>query len=334
MPIRKILITGAAGFIGAHLTSRLKEQGYEVVGLDNFSNYYSVDYKISRIKALSVEKEISLVDINNHNELRKVFDMYQPKMVIHLAAQAGVRAVRLNPRPYLDTNQLGTLNLLNLCKEFSIKEFIYASSSSVYGDENPRPSCEIDPIGTPRNLYALSKISTEMLADLYKEDVSHNIGLRFFTVYGPWGRPDMFIQKLMANMLLKRTMPVYGQLDKVRDATFIDEILFTIQQLIESKEYRQKVMDQGNGILNIGGANPIRMSHILEKICEISNLVPDIDWQEVDPFDANITHACDHLAEQIGIPINHIDYKVGLRNTWDWISNANIFDLEKWFSVD
>ena len=196
---RKILITGAAGFIGFHLCKKLLQENEEIIGLDNMNSYYDLNLKKGRLKELykyNNEKKKSLYfiegDLINKEIIKRIFREYEPKLIIHLAAQAGVRYSITNPEAYLKSNLEGFLNIIEVCRNKDIENFIYASSSSVYGGNKRTPFNELDSVDHPVSFYAATKRSNELIAHTYSH--LYNIpttGLRFFTVYGPWGRPDM-----------------------------------------------------------------------------------------------------------------------------------------------
>ena len=203
----RILVTGSAGFIGFHLCLKLLKMGKEVVGVDNINNYYDPKLKNSRLKILKKNKRFFFYKINikDENKLKKVFKQNNIKFVVNLAAQAGVRYSLINPKSYIDTNLVGFYNILNLSRIYKIKHFIYASTSSVYGALKKLPFKETYSTDHPIQLYAATKKSNEIIAHSYSH--IYNIpttGLRFFTVYGPWGRPDMALFKFTKNILSKK----------------------------------------------------------------------------------------------------------------------------------
>ena len=196
----KVLITGCAGFIGFHLSEKLlKNKNFKIVGVDNLNSYYSVKLKKLRLNILKKNKKFKFfkIDISNYNKLKKIFNENKFDIVINLAAQAGVRYSIINPKDYVQTNILGFFNILELCRIKKIKNLFYASSSSVYGDKKIYPVSEKSEI-IPKNIYSFSKKSNEDIAEIYWKQYSmKSIGLRFFTVYGEWGRPDMLMMKYM-----------------------------------------------------------------------------------------------------------------------------------------
>lgn len=243
-----ILVTGGAGFIGSHLVKRLAELGHRVVVVDNFNDYYSPKLKEDRIKFFLKGSKFKLqrVDIENLAKLERVFRQQRFDKVVHLAAQAGVRYSLSHPFRYIEANIVGTLNLLELCRKYKIKDFIYASSSSVYGGNKKLPFSEADRVDSPISLYAATKKADELLAYSYHHLYGINcVGLRFFTVYGPWGRPDMALFKFTKNILAGRPIEVYGMGRMGRDFTYIDDIVAGVVGVI-NKRFKYEILNLGN----------------------------------------------------------------------------------------
>jgi UDP-glucuronate 4-epimerase len=255
----KILITGSAGFIGFHLAKRLLDEGHFVVGIDNFNNYYDIQLKEDRNKILEEYPDYKLyrVDIANITDLQKIFKENDLDRVCHLAAQAGVRYSITNPYVYGDSNLKGFVNIINLAKEKSVKNFVYASSSSVYGNGEKYPSSEKDYVDNPISLYAATKRANELIAYTYNHLYNLPvIGLRFFTAYGPWGRPDMAIYKFAKKILQGEEIPVYNYGKGLkRDFTYIDDIIDGIVAAIQS--------DIKNEIINLGKGNPDELGEMI-----------------------------------------------------------------------
>jgi len=264
-----ILLTGAAGFIGFHVAEKLLSNGLRVVGVDNFNDYYDVSLKYHRADLLSSKPNFKLIkgDIKDASFIRSVFEGNEYSKVIHLAAQAGVRYSLVNPSAYVDSNLQGFVNILECCRNFEIKHLVYASSSSVYGGNTKLPFSENDSVDHPVSLYAASKKANELMAHTY----SHlfripTTGLRFFTVYGPWGRPDMS-PMLFAKAILNGT-PIdvfnYGKMS--RDFTYIDDIVEGVVRVLEKPATVDMKFDTSNPIpsssnapyriFNIGNHNP------------------------------------------------------------------------------
>jgi UDP-glucuronate 4-epimerase len=244
-----ILVTGGAGFIGSHLSKKLLDLGYKVVIIDNFNNYYNPQLKKDRIKHLlsGLKFKLYKTDIRNFKTLEAVFKKEKINKIIHLAAQAGVRYSLENPFVYADTNIMGTLNLLELSKKYKIKQFLFASSSSVYGGNTKLPFSERDQINKPLSLYAASKAASELIAFVY-----HSLyqipctGFRFFTVYGPWGRPDMSLCIFTKNILAGKKINLHNQGKMKRNFTYIDDIIAGIVLALH-KKYPYEIFNLGGG---------------------------------------------------------------------------------------
>ena len=220
----KVLVTGAAGFIGGNLMESLVARGIEVIGVDNFSTYYAPNMKHSHVKTNELTNYIHTVDICDEVTLNELFQDFQPTHVVHLAAQGGVRASKSDPLPYLQTNQNGFLNVLNAAEKVEAKKFLFASSSSVYGDGVEAPYKESEPLSAPKSLYALSKFSNEIISKYLPRKETQRIGFRFFTVYGPWGRPDMAVFRLLASSILQEKFKLTANTSVMRDFTYVDDV--------------------------------------------------------------------------------------------------------------
>lgn len=234
LAIKKVLVTGAAGFIGFHLSKRLLREGFIVIGLDNLNDYYDVNLKYSRLKLLKEENHFFFrkVALEDEKQVENVFIDYQPELVIHLAAQAGVRYSLENPRAYIDSNLVGFINILEGCRHHHVKQLIYASSSSVYGANTCLPFSVHDHVNHPVSLYAATKKANELMAHTYSHLYGlSTTGLRFFTVYGPWGRPDMALFLFTKAILNGETIKVFNNGKMKRDFTYIDDVVESIYRL-------------------------------------------------------------------------------------------------------
>ena len=238
---KRILITGCAGFIGFHLSNRLISEGFQILGVDNLNNYYDIELKKQRLKQIENLINVSNKsnwkflkgDIENFNFMNSAFETFKPEIVFHLAAQAGVRYSIENPKAYINSNLLGFGNMLECCRNYKIKNFIYASSSSVYGGNQKLPFSEKDQVNHPVSLYAATKKSNELMAHSYSHLYSIPIiGLRFFTVYGPWGRPDMAPMIFANSILRNKEIKVFNFGKMSRDFTYIDDVIETMVRLI------------------------------------------------------------------------------------------------------
>lgn len=278
----KILVTGAAGFIGYHLCEALLKRGFEVLGLDNINDYYSVDLKFDRLKQLGITRKEAEVfnttcsstlhgatfsfvrmKLEDREALPKLFKQENIEIVCNLAAQAGVRYSLENPETYIDSNIVGFLNLLECCRNYKIKHLVYASSSSVYGLNEKIPFSTEDNVDHPISLYAASKKSNELMAHTY----SHlfgipTTGLRFFTVYGPWGRPDMAIFLFTDAILNDRPIKVFNHGKMQRDFTYVDDIVEGVARILAKPTKDRNLYE----IYNIGNNNAVQLSDFIAAI--------------------------------------------------------------------
>lgn len=326
-----IMITGAAGFIGMHLSKRLLEQGYKIVGVDNINDYYDTNLKKDRLKILN---EYSLfdfykIDIADHEELKKRFIDENIEVVINLAAQAGVRYSLENPQAYVRSNVQGFTNVLEVCKEFQVKHLIYASSSSVYGANIKMPFSTSDEVNHPVSLYAATKKSNELMAHSYSH--LYNLpttGLRFFTVYGPYGRPDMAYYSFTKNIVEGNTINVFNEGKMMRDFTFIDDIVDGVSKLINSPPQLNPNWDRENPdpsssyapykIFNIGNNKPVELMEFIRILEKHLNLEAKIKYLPMQAGDVKATYAdIEELTLVSGFkPITSIDE--GLENFVKW----------------
>ena len=299
----KILITGAAGFIGSHLAKKLIKQGHQVIGVDSINNYYSVSLKEDRLK--SIEKEnftFYKLKLENYEGLSKVFVGKQPEVVVNLAAQAGVRYSIENPRAYIDSNIVGFMNILECSRHFNIQNLIYASSSSVYGANTSKPFSTSDNIDHPLSLYAATKKSNELMAHTYSH--LYNLpttGLRFFTVYGPWGRPDMALFKFTKAIVNDEVIDVYNHGNMMRDFTYVDDIVEAISRLVKkpaspNKEWSGADPDPGTSyapykVYNIGNNSPVRLMEFVEAIENKLGKEARKNYMDLQPGDVPETYA-------------------------------------------
>lgn len=290
----KILVTGAAGFIGFHLAKRLTEDGHEVLGLDNLNNYYDVKLKLDRLENLGIENHqiaynelvtsstypnLSFVQLNIEDaaNLERLFSRSQFGVVYHLAAQAGVRYSIKNPEAYIQSNIVGFFNILESCRHHKVQHLIYASSSSVYGLNEKMPYSTNDQVVHPVSLYAATKKSNELLAHTY----SHlyrlpTTGLRFFTVYGPWGRPDMSYSLFVKSILEGRPIQVFNEGNMFRDFTFVDDVVEGLTKVMgtapkPNESWSGEAPDPATSkapyrIYNIGNNTPVRLTDFIAVI--------------------------------------------------------------------
>jgi len=244
----KILVTGCAGFIGMHLCKSLLNDGFEVCGIDNMNSYYDKSLKNDRIKILKVFSNFFFekVDLNNLEAIKIIFENFKPNKVVNLAAQAGVQYSLINPSTYIKSNVSGFLNILECCKDYKVRGLIYASSSSVYGSNKKVPFSELDNVDNPISIYAATKKSNELMASVYNHLYNLNsTGLRFFTVYGEWGRPDMAYYSFTKKILNNEQIEVYDYGKVERDFTYIDDIIMGVKASIE-KNFSYEIFNLGN----------------------------------------------------------------------------------------
>ena len=278
------LVTGAAGFIGAAICKRLLENGESVIGIDNLNNYYDIKLKYSRLeeinkkaKTISSKWKFFKVDLSNFSELQKIFENYLPKVVFNLAAQAGVRYSIENPSSYINSNLVGFSNILELCRKNQIYNLVYASSSSVYGGNKRLPYKEVNNVDHPISLYAATKKSNEVLAHSYSHLYNlPSTGLRYFTVYGPWGRPDMAPMIFTKSILLKKPIKIFNNGNMMRDFTYIDDVVECTIRCGYKPAIKDDSFDDSNPnpstsfaphrIFNIGNNNPTNLMEFVSII--------------------------------------------------------------------
>jgi UDP-glucuronate 4-epimerase len=289
----KVLVTGTAGFIGSHLSHALLDRGDEVIGIDNVNDYYDVSLKESRLARLLARPGFTevRVGLENREAINQAFSTHRPARVVNLAAQAGVRYSLTNPHAYVDANLVGFCNILEACRHFDVEHLVYASSSSVYGANTSMPFSVHDNVDHPISLYAASKKANELMAHTY----SHlyglpTTGLRFFTVYGPWGRPDMALFLFTRNMLAGKPIDVFNHGHHKRDFTYIDDIVEGIVRTMDSiakpnPDWSGDRPDAATSkapyrLYNIGNNQPVALSHFIEVlenclgITAIKNFLP------------------------------------------------------------
>lgn len=278
----KFLVTGTAGFIGFHLTNALIEQGEEIVGLDNINDYYDVNLKYARLAEAGIERSdvewgraaqskkypgyrFFRMNLEDKESLIQLFREERFDYVVHLAAQAGVRYSIDNPDIYIQSNIIGFFNILECCRHFPVKYLLYASSSSVYGNNEKVPFSEGDNVDYPVSLYAATKKSNELMASTYSHLFGISAtGLRFFTVYGSWGRPDMAVYKFTEAILNHRPLQVYANGKLLRDFTYIDDIISGILSILE----KQKT-EQPPALMNIGNHYPVTVNALISELEQV-----------------------------------------------------------------
>lgn len=310
----KILVTGTAGFIGAALAQQLLARGDEVIGIDNLNDYYDVQLKQARLDQLTPQAGFTelRIALEDKHAVDQAFKTYQPQRVVNLAAQAGVRYSLSNPQAYIDSNITGFLNILEACRHFGTEHLVYASSSSVYGANTRMPFCESDNVDHPVSLYAATKKSNELMAHTYSHLFNiPTTGLRFFTVYGPWGRPDMAPIIFADKIRRGETIDVFNYGKHRRDFTYIDDIVSGIIHALDNpacanNSWTGDKPDPASSpapyrIYNIGSNNPVELLYFIELMEQelgkkaVKNLLP------LQPGDVPDTYAnVDLLADAVG----------------------------------
>ena len=326
----RIFITGSSGFIGFHLTKRLLDKGHNVHGFDSMNNYYDVKLKNDRYKILKKYKRFNFTKgkLENQKILSKSFLKFKPQIIIHLAAQAGVRYSIDNPKTYLESNINGTFNIIELAKKVKVKHLLIASTSSVYGANKKLPFKETDKTETQLSFYAATKKSTESIAHSYSSLWNLPITmLRFFTVYGPWGRPDMALFKFTKGIINKKKIDIYNQGKMYRDFTYIDDIVDGVCALINKAPHTKQFKKIRNDslspiapfrILNIGNTHTVSLLafiNVLEKeigVKAIRNYMP------IQKGDVEITLSDTTLLNKITGYNPKTNYKTGIKNFLKW----------------
>ncbi len=327
----KILVTGTAGFIGFHLAKRLMERGDEVVGLDNLNDYYDVNLKKARLKQLTVHKSFKEVNMSLEDKvgIEKLFAKEKFDKVVNLAAQAGVRYSLENPHAYIDSNINGFMNILEGCRHNDIQHLVYASSSSVYGANTSMPFSIHDNVDHPLSLYAATKKSNELMAHTYSHLYGMpTTGLRFFTVYGPWGRPDMAMFLFTKAILEGRPIDVFNHGKMLRDFTYVDDIVEGVIRTLDNtakpnSEWSGGSPDPGTSkapykIYNIGNNNPVELMYLIETIENAIGIKAEKNMMPIQPGDVPATYAdVDDLVNDVGFkPATSIEEGVGKFVEW------------------
>jgi len=328
----KILVTGAAGFIGYHLSKALLDKGYQIVGIDNINDYYDINLKYARLKELDINREDAehffksstntsktftfvRMNLEDRKVLPELFEKHKFNVVCNLAAQAGVRYSLENPEAYIDSNITGFLNVLECCRKYKVKKLVYASSSSIYGNSDDVPFIETANVNNPISLYAATKKSNELMAHSYSHLYNiETIGLRFFTVYGPWGRPDMAMYLFADAILNNKPIKVFNNGDLYRDFTYIDDI---IKGLLSTLLVNSKNTDPYK-LYNIGNSKPVRLLDFIEAIEANLAVKAKKEFLPMQDGDVNKTWA------NVSSIINDYNYEPntniesGIKNFIDW----------------
>lgn len=318
--MQKVFVTGSAGFIGYHLAERLLSQGYEVYGIDNLNDYYDVSLKKTRLAMLEKYDRFSFTegDIADRDTVEAIFKSFAPDTVMNLAAQAGVRYSITNPDSYIKSNIIGFYNILECCRHYPVEHLVFASSSSVYGGNKKVPYSEDDKVDNPVSLYAATKKSDELLAYSY----SHlygipSTGLRFFTVYGPMGRPDMAYFGFADKIMHGKPIQIYNNGDMLRDFTYVDDIVEGITRVLKHIPVPDDTTGARYKIYNIGNHNPVKLmdfitvlekalgkqaekefmpmqpGDVYETYADVSQLMKDVDFRPSTPIETGMQRFAD-----------------------------------------
>ncbi|CAA0101485.1 UDP-N-acetylglucosamine 4-epimerase [BD1-7 clade bacterium] len=328
----KVLVTGSAGFIGSHLCKQLLERGNEVIGVDNINDYYDINLKLARLEQLTQFDTFTdlRIDVADRQAMEEMFAEHQPQRVVHLAAQAGVRYSIENPHAYIDSNLVGFTNILEGCRHNPVDNLVYASSSSVYGANETTPFSVHDNVDHPVSLYAATKKANELMAHTY----SHlyeipTTGLRFFTVYGPWGRPDMALFKFTKAILEGNPIDVYNYGKHQRDFTYIDDIVEGVIRCLDNPaqsnpEWRGDKPDSASSkgpyrIYNIGSNNPVELLDYIQTLETALGKKAEMNLLPLQAGDVIATYA------DVDALVKDMDYKPGTT------IESGITEFVKWY---
>ena len=326
----KIFITGSSGFIGFHLSKKLLDKGHKVHGFDSMNNYYDIRLKKARYKILNKYKEFSFTKgkLESQKTLSNSILKFKPKIIIHLAAQAGVRYSIEKPRVYLNSNISGTYNIIELAKKINIKHLLIASSSSVYGANKKLPFKEIDKTETQLSIYAATKKSTESIAHSYSNIWKIPITiLRFFTVYGPWGRPDMALFKFTKGIINKKKIDIYNHGKMYRDFTYIDDIVNGISALINkapNKKQFGKIKNDSLSpvapfrIINIGNTSKVYLMDFINILEKELGIKATRNYMPIQKGDVKITLSDTTLLKKLTRYNPRTNYKIGIKKFLKW----------------
>ena len=309
----KILVTGACGFIGFHISKFFLDKNIDIVGIDNLNAYYSVKLKKDRLKILKKFNNFKFikVDLENKKKIKKIFSSNKFDYIFHMAAQAGVRYSINEPRKYIDSNVIGFYNILELSKNYKVKRLFYASSSSVYGDTKKFPLKENNKL-SPNNTYSLTKKFNEDISKVFNKYYGLKlIGLRFFTVYGEWGRPDMFISKLILSNLKKKKFSLNNFGNHFRDFTYIGDVVEILYRLMKKK------IKSSNDIFNICSNKPLNLHYVIKKLEKHLGKVKIVQ-RKLQQADVIKTHGSNKKINMATSFKNYKKFEEGLKKTIEW----------------
>ena len=323
--MKRVMVTGAAGFIGAALSLELAKRGYQIYGIDNLNDYYDVKLKKDRLSRLEevINFQFKKLDISEKEQLSSTFEKFKPEIVINLAAQAGVRYSIQNPDSYTKSNLVGFANILECCRHFCVEHLIFASSSSVYGKNKKIPFSEDDNVDRPVSYYAATKKSNELMAAAYSELYKLRItGLRFCTVYGPWGRPDMAPWLFTQAILSGKPIKVFNYGKMRRDFTYIDDIVNGVIGLVDLEGAGQELFN----IYNIGNNEPEELGYFIEIIEKECGVKATKEYLTMQMGDVPVTYAdISKLNELTGFK-PRISLEEGLKRFISWFKEYHRVD--------
>jgi UDP-glucuronate 4-epimerase len=325
----KVLVTGAAGFIGNELAIKLCAEGHDVIGIDNINDYYDVQLKHDRLARLEGAQNFTFIKmgVEERAAMADLAEQHQFDQILHMAAQAGVRYSLENPNAYIDSNLVGFGNILELARQQQVQHLVYASSSSVYGENEKQPFSEHDPVDHPVSLYAATKKSNEVMAHSY----SHlygipTTGLRFFTVYGPWGRPDMAPFLFSRAILEGKPIKVFNHGNMLRDFTYIDDIVDGVLNSAKHPPVKTAKPAQDTPassdapyqVLNIGNSKPVKLMDFIEAIENASGKQAEKIFMEMQPGDVPVTYADTSLLNELTGYQPNTDIQNGVNKVVEW----------------
>ncbi len=326
----RILVTGTAGFIGFHLAKLLLEEGFEVHGYDGLTDYYDVNLKKRRHEILSSNSKFTktIAMLEDHKAVDKVFDQYKPDIVVHLAAQAGVRYSIENPRAYLNSNVIGSFNVMDSSKRLGVKHLLMASTSSVYGANEIMPFTELQKCDDQLTIYAATKKSNESIAHSYAHlwDLPTTM-FRFFTVYGPWGRPDMALFKFVENILKDEPIDIYNNGKMYRDFTYVDDLVASIRKLIDCVPKKGKGLSNVDDslskvapyrVVNIGNSDQVNLMDFISAIEHVIGKESIKNFMPMQMGDVLATHADTSLLHELTCQKPNTHYTLGIKKFVEW----------------
>jgi len=327
----KYLVTGAAGFIGSYLCKRIATEGNKIVAIDNFSDYYDVNFKKLRVEKLLIPLRVKVLnfDIIDKSSIDKLIASFKPEVVINLAAQAGIRLPTDQIHKYVNNNIVGFSNVLQATVSNKIPYFLYASSSSVYGDQAAIPYTESELNLHPNSFYGATKLANELFTPtLIKNSSTIARGLRFFTVYGPWGRPDMAYFRMIANVVSGSEFNFFGDGSVERDFTYIDDAVSSVVELTKELEKRKPGYSD---VVNLGGGRPLSMNYLLDNINKISKAEVKFNRQSSNSNDAKKTMSDSKYIQSLIGSKPETKLEDGIDKTYQWALQSDISaQLNNW----